>query len=95
MGYSFLHRDKSVRRNRIHIEHQQLDTTIEKSGNLIGKASTEFVSLIDGLRVVPLELFPHLRVDRITADGGQALSFIQEDKTMTRTSPSFFPSHWL
>jgi hypothetical protein len=80
MGYSLPQRDKSVRRNRIHIEHQQLDTTIEKSANLVGKASTEFVSLIDGLRVVPLELFPSLRVDSVAADGGQALPFIQEDK---------------
>jgi len=80
MGYSLSQRDKSVSRNRIHIEHQQLDTTIEKSANLSGKAATKFVSLIDGLRVVPLELFPSLRVDRVAADGGQALPFIQEDK---------------
>ena len=58
MGYSLSQHEKSVSRNRIHIEHQQLDTTIEKSANLIGKASTTFVSQIDGLRVVPLELFP-------------------------------------
>ncbi len=80
MGYSLLQRDKSVSRNRTHIEHQQLDTTIEKSGNLIGKASSEFVSLIDGLRVVPLDLFHTLRVDNATGDGGVPLPFIQEDK---------------
>ena len=80
MGYSLSQRDKSARRNRIHIEHQQLDTTIEKSANLSGKASTEFVSLIDGLRVVPFDLFRTLRVTSVTGDGGVPLPFIQEDK---------------
>jgi hypothetical protein len=80
MGYSLSQRDKSARRNRIHIEHQQLDTTIEKSANLSGKASTEFVSLIDGLRVVPFDLFRTLRVTSVTGDSGVPLPFIQEDK---------------
>ena len=79
MGYSLSPRDKIARRNRIYIEHQQLDTTIEKSANLIGKASTTFVSQIDGLRVVPLDLFHTLRVESVTS-AGQALPFIQEDK---------------
>ena len=63
----------------IHIEHQQLDTTIEKNGNLTGKATTTFVSRITGIRVVPFNLFRTLRVQSVTADG-QPLSFIQEDK---------------
>ena len=62
-----------------HIEHQQVDTTLEKSGNLIGKVATTFVATRNGLRVVPFDLFPHLRVQSVTADG-QPLSFIQEDK---------------
>jgi hypothetical protein len=65
--------------NNIRIEHHQLETTLEKSGNLTGKATTTFVSLRDGLRVVPFSLFHTLRVQSVTADG-QALSFIQEDK---------------
>lgn len=64
----------------IHIEHQTLDTTMEKSGNLIGKATTTFVSRTDGLRVVPFHLFHKLRVESVTAENGQALSFIQENK---------------
>lgn len=64
----------------LHIERQQLDTTIEKSANLIGKATTTFVSRVNGLRVVPFDLFRTLRVQSVTADGGQSLSFIQEDK---------------
>ena len=69
-----------IRQNRIHIEHQQLDTTIEKSANLTGKASATFVSLNNGLRVVPLELFHTLRVSAVTGESGAPLAFIQEDK---------------
>jgi hypothetical protein len=64
----------------IHIERQQLDTTIEKSANLIGKSTTTFVSRVNGLRVVPFDLFRSLRVQSVTAEGGQPLSFVQEDK---------------
>ena len=64
----------------IHIEHQQLQTTIEKNANLIGKATTTFVSRVNGLRVVPFDLYRRLRVESVTAEGGQAMSFIQEDK---------------
>ncbi|MFZ0803324.1 MAG: M1 family aminopeptidase [Terriglobales bacterium] len=64
----------------IHIEHQQLDTTIEKNGNLIGKATTTFVSQVNGLRVAAFDLFPTLRVQGVTAESGQPLSFIQQGK---------------
>ena len=64
----------------MHIDHQVLDTTIEKNGNLTGKATTTFVSQVDGLRVVPFNLFQRLRVQSVVADGGAALPFIQEDK---------------
>ena len=64
----------------IHIEHQQLDTTIEKNAELSGKAATTFVSQVNGLRVVPFDLFPTLRVESATGAGGQPLAFIQEDK---------------
>jgi hypothetical protein len=64
----------------IHIEHQQLDTTIEKNGNLIGKAVTTFASQVNGLRVVPFDLFGKLRVQSVTGEDAQPLTFIQEDK---------------
>jgi hypothetical protein len=63
----------------VRIEHQQLDTTMEKNANLSGKATTTFVSRVGGSRVIPFDLFRTLRVQSVTADG-QALSFIQEDK---------------
>jgi len=64
----------------IRIDHQQLDTTIEKNGTLTGKATTTFVSQVNGLNVVPFDLFPALRVQSVTAEGGQPLSFIQQGK---------------
>jgi hypothetical protein len=64
----------------IHIEHQQLDSTIEKSANLSGKAATTFVSNVNGLRVVPFNLYRSLRVDKVTGKDNQALAFIQEEK---------------
>jgi len=63
----------------IRIQHQQLETTLEKNANLIGKSKTTFTANLNGLRVVPLNLFRTLRVRSVTADG-QPLSFIQEDK---------------
>ena len=76
----------SQKNSPIHIEHQQLDTTIEKNANLAGKATTTFVSQVNGLRVARFDLFGSLRVQSVIAEGGQALSFIQEDK---RDDPDF------
>ena len=64
----------------IHIEHQTLQTTIEKNATLTGKATTTFVSRTNGLRVVPFDLFPTLRVQTVSSQEGQFLSFIQESK---------------
>ena len=62
------------------IVHQQLDTTFEKNANLIGRAKTDFTAQLDGLRVVPFDLFPTLRVRSVKGPDGQFLAFIQEDK---------------
>ncbi len=70
----------SQKNSAIHIERQQLDTTIDKNTNLTGKATTTFVSQINGLRVAPFNLFPTLRVQSVIAEGGPPLTFIQEDK---------------
>jgi Peptidase family M1 domain len=61
------------------IDHQQLDVTFEKSGRLIGKATTDMVARRNGVRVVPFNLFWPLRVQSVTANG-QPLAFVQEDK---------------
>ena len=70
----------SQRNSVLQIEHQQLDTTIEKNANLIGKATTTFVAGTNGLRVAPFDLFSSLRVQSVTGEGGLPLAFIQEDK---------------
>jgi len=69
-----------TQQNRIHIYQQQLETTIEKSANLTGKATTTFVSQCSGQRVVPFHLYPTLRVIAVTTSDGEALPFVQEDK---------------
>jgi len=66
--------------NVVHIDHQQLDTEIGKSGELNGKAVTSFVARVPGVRVVPFSLFPTLRAKTVSGDGGVPLNFIQEDK---------------
>lgn len=60
--------------------NQRLNTQIETSGKLDGKAATTLASRVDGLRVVHLHLFPSLRVETVTGQEGQSLGFIQEDK---------------
>jgi hypothetical protein len=64
----------------IRIEHQQLETTIEKNASLGGKATTTLVARANGVRVVPFDLFSSLRVQSVTGEGGQLLGFIQEEK---------------
>jgi hypothetical protein len=62
------------------ITHQVLDTAIEKNAHLSGKATTTFVCLATGTKVVPFDLFHTLRVQKVVDDKQQALAFIQEDK---------------
>ncbi len=64
----------------IRIEHQQLETTMERNADLVGKSKTTFVARLNGLRVAPFNLFRTLRVRTVTTAEGQPLSFVQEDK---------------
>ena len=64
----------------VHIGHQTLDTTIQKNAHLRGKAATTVVSQLNGLRVVPFDLYRTLRVESVTGENEQPLPFIQEDK---------------
>lgn len=59
---------------------QKLDVTIEKSGFLTGTAATVVTAFANGVRVIPLNLFPKLRVTRVTDENQQPLFFIQEKK---------------
>jgi hypothetical protein len=76
-----------ARASRIHIDSQDLDTTIEGSARLSGKAKTTFAALRDGARAVPFDLFPTLRVQSVLGPDGQPLSFVQEDKN---DDPDFY-----
>jgi len=62
------------------IPQQKLDVTIEKSGFLTGTATTVVTAFANGIRVIPLNLFPKLRVTRVTDENQHLLSFIQEKK---------------
>jgi hypothetical protein len=62
------------------IEHQKLDTTISKRAFLTGIAQTKITALTDGVRVLPLDMYPTLRVETVTGEDHQQLSFIQEPK---------------
>jgi hypothetical protein len=77
----------AARSSAIHIEHQDLDTTIEGSGRLDGTAKTTFVAITPGLKVVAFDLFGSLRVQNVSGPDGQPLAFVQEDK---HDDPDFF-----
>jgi hypothetical protein len=64
----------------IDIEHQRLDTALDKSGKMDGISETTFLSRIDGLRVVPFDLFHSLRVRNVLDAEGHPLAFVQENK---------------
>jgi len=66
--------------SNFHIERQQIDTTIEGSAKLIGKAITTVVPLKPGTRVLHFNLFPTLRLQTVVGQDGKSLPFVQEDK---------------
>ena len=66
--------------NAFNIEHQNLDTKIDKSGMLHGNALTTIVSQVGSLRAVDFDLYRKLRVQKVTDADGNPLAFIQEDK---------------
>jgi hypothetical protein len=67
-----------LRGAQVHITNQALDIGIEKSGKLTGSAVTTFTALHDAVRVVPLNLFPKLRVSGVYGPTGIPLDYIQE-----------------
>jgi Peptidase family M1 domain len=78
--------------SRIHIEDQDLDTTIEGNAHLSAKAKTTFIPISKDSRVVPFDLFHTLRVQNVLGPDGNALSFIQEDKNDDPDFYVVFPS---
>jgi Peptidase family M1 domain len=62
------------------VSSEDIDTTIEKSGFLTGLATTEIHAEQDGLAVVPLNLYPTLRVSKVETAAGMQLDYVQEKK---------------
>ena len=62
------------------IPQQTIDVTIEKNGKMTGTVVSAITAAEDGVQVLPLALFPTLRVSGVWGPGGEALDFIQEDK---------------
>ncbi len=51
-----------------------------KGSTLAGKVSLDFKALLDGVSVLPFDLYSTLRVQKVTDQAGRELSFLQEDK---------------
>lgn len=62
------------------IDRQDLDTTIAKNGMLTDLAKTTIHARASDLAVVPLDLYPTLRVSSVKTADGLPLDFIQEGK---------------
>jgi Peptidase family M1 domain len=62
------------------IDHEDLDTTIAKNGALSGTAKVTIRSQADGTVVLPMLLYPTLRVSAVESADGAQLDYIQEDK---------------
>jgi len=63
----------------IDLEHHSIKATV-KSKRLDATVETKFKAMADGVRVLPFDLFPRLRVSKVSDGQARELSFIQEDK---------------
>ena len=71
---------KAAANDSFRIPQQTIDVTIEKNGKMTGTVVSAITAAEDGVQVLPLALFPTLRVSGVWGPGGEALDFIQEDK---------------
>jgi Peptidase family M1 domain len=62
------------------VDDENLDTTIEKSGFLSAQAAVHLHAVTEGVAVVPLTLYPTLRVSKVEDEHGEVLDFVQERK---------------
>ncbi len=72
--------DSHERNTPYRIDNENLDVSIERSGFLTGLATVHIVADEDGVAVVPLNLYPTLRVNRVESEKAEALDFVQEKK---------------
>jgi hypothetical protein len=62
------------------VTSENLDVTIEKSGFLTSLATVEITAEQDGVAVIPLDLYPTLRVSKVESGKGESLDYVQEKK---------------
>ena len=60
--------------------HEDLDVTIEKRGFLTSLATVKIEAEQDGVSVVPMDLYPTLRVSNVATETGESLDWVQEKK---------------
>jgi hypothetical protein len=63
------------------IVSEDLDVSIEKGGFLSSLATVTVSADQDGVAVIPLDLYPSLRTSKVETDKGEALDFVQEEKS--------------
>jgi hypothetical protein len=63
-----------------HVAAEKLDVTFEKSGMMRASAEATLAVKQAGVRVVPMNVYPTLRVSGVFDEAGQPLDFVQEDK---------------
>jgi hypothetical protein len=74
----------------VDLTHHETETTI-KGARLTGKDTVTFRSLVSGIRVLPMDLFPTLRVSGVEDEQGKELNFIQESKDEDADFGIIFP----
>jgi len=62
------------------IASENLDANIEKNGFLSGAATVEVSAEQEGVAVIPLDLYPSLRVEKVETGKGDPMDFVQEKK---------------
>jgi len=62
------------------ILNENLDVSIERNGFLSSVATVEVHAQQNGVAVIPLDLYPSLRVSSVETDKGEPLDFVQEKK---------------
>ena len=70
----------------IDAENYKIEATA-KGSTLAATVTLDFKALLDGVSVLPFDLYSTLRMQKITDQAGRELSFIQEDKD---DDPDFF-----
>ncbi len=86
------HREEDYRRNssvrntpiqhenkdEIKVSHYKMDVEIDISEKLVANVEMDFENLVDGIRVINFDLYPKLKIDKISDETEDSLYFIQD-----------------